>query len=114
METDWNHLDGVEAAERILAAAVSSRADQVHLTSDAKGATIFFISPERIEFFTYIPACCRDRVYQYFRHIGGIDTYSAPPCVGYGLFSQGEETHTLEIHVLKGIVEIDVLVKISL
>lgn len=114
MDQDWSHLEGVEAAERVLAAAISSRAGQIHLTSDVNGATIFFISPERIEFFTYIPACCRDRLYQYLRHIAGIEPYAQLPCVGYGLFSQGEETHALEIQVLKGIVELDVLVKISL
>lgn len=114
MEKDWNSLDGIEAAERMLAAAISSAANQIHLTSDAEGATIFFISPERIEFFTYIPACCRDRLYNYLRHVAGIDSYASLPCTGYGLFAQGEETRTLEIQVLKGIVEIDLLVKITM
>ena len=62
MHNDWEHLEGVEVTERIIRAALSSGAREVHLSTTDQGATVFFLSPERIEFFTHLSLGCRERV----------------------------------------------------
>lgn len=112
-ESNWDGLEGIEATERILSAAINSGAREVHLSSDGEGGTVFFVSPERIEFFRHIPIRCRDALRCYLRDITAIDQWREAPASGFGVFSRGDETYSLEVQVIKGSYDEDLIIKIG-
>lgn len=113
MAVKWDNLEGGDAAERIIRAAISAEASEIHCTSDAEGATLFFISPERIEFFDHIPPGCCEMVHQYLRSMAAIDNWVPPPARGVGVFVWDGDTYSLEINLLKGGHGEDIKVTIS-
>jgi hypothetical protein len=113
MDKSWGGLEGCEATEKILHAAIGSNAGEVHLSADAEGGTVFFVSPERIEFFCHLPMTCRRAVQKALADIGGIDGWKELPVCGYGVFAIGDDCCcNLEIRIIKGTFEQDVIVKI--
>jgi len=113
MGDEWRDLEGVEATERILHAALSAGAHEIHLSADGDGATLFFVSPENIEFFAHVACCCRDRIRNYLRTLAAIDSWKPAPVVGFGVFRHGGVDCQLEVAFLKGSSDQDVIIKIT-
>ncbi len=101
MPQDWNNLEGVQVTERIIRAAVKTGANEVHLSSDADGATVFIVSADNVEFFAQLPVDCRDKVLAYLRVLGSIDAWIPAPVSGVGTFACEEHECQLEIRLLK-------------
>ena len=101
MPQDWNNLEGVQATERIVRAAVSNGASEVHISSDTDGATVLFMSAHNMEFFAQLPAECKDRVLAYLRVLGSIDAWESTPVSGVGTFAGEDHECQLEIRLLK-------------
>jgi hypothetical protein len=100
MPFDWNQLEGPEAAEKILRAAVSCGAAEINLSADAEGATIFFLSQEQIEFFDHLPTNCRDVVRESLKVAAGIDLWKPAPASGCGVLTQGNAAYDLEVRTV--------------
>ena len=93
----WEKMDGAEAMERVLAAAVACQAREVNISCDGEGAAIFFLSAEGIEFFDHIPSICCEALRNHLKTQAGIDLWQAPPASGFAAFCQGEKQYSLEV-----------------
>lgn len=110
---DWDGLEGVDAAERILRAALERGASQIHLTCDNGGVCVLFLASDQLEHFAHLSVACRERVRGYLKHLAGIDPVAHPPASGYGLAVLGERTVNVEVRTLAGALEEDLAVKLA-
>jgi len=113
MADDWDRLEGIAAAERILHAAVTGGAREIHVTADEDGATVFFVSPDQIEFFAHVPCRCRDGVQGYLRTLAAIDSWKPAPASGFGVWSYDGLECQVEVRLVKGKAADDVIVKVA-
>lgn len=112
-QENWDGFEGIETAERILGAALNCEATEVHISSDGDGATVFFGSKDRIEFFRHIPDRCRDALLHYLRDLTGVDQWCLPPVTGFGVLGMNDTTRSLELQIIKGSHGLDFVIKIG-
>ncbi len=112
MAEDWDSLEDVDATERIIRAALSCGASQIHFSCDNAGGTVFFLSDGALEFYAQVSIRCRDLVRNYLRVLAGLDSWAPPPLRGFGVFTCDGENISLEVCVIKGSVDTDVTVNI--
>lgn len=113
MDADWSELEGINATERILRAALAAGASRIDITHDAEGATVIFQSQDRLEVFTHVPANCREEMYAYVRRLAGIDVWEEPPVEGACVFCHGEETHCMDVALRKGMGGTDLVIRLA-
>jgi len=112
--TDWDKVEGPEAAERILRAAVLCGASEINFSTDAEGATVFFLSCEQIELFDHLPPRCRDAVRDWLKQATGIEPWSPPPATGYAsFFGIDGTTCEYEVRTIGGARGEDLVIKIT-
>lgn len=113
MDGDWERLEGVEATERILSAALSDCACDIHVASDPDGATVYFGAEQNLSVFARIPTDCRDAVVRYLRNLAAIDHWRNPPATGAGHFQHKEQPYTVEVEILRGAGGEDAMIHLS-
>lgn len=113
MNPEWDGMEGVDAAERVIRSALQSAASEVHISGDSDGATVYFISPERMEFFTHLPPDCRDGVFRYLRGFACVDDWEEPPVSGVGTFAHDGGDCQIDVRFLCGDAGQDVILRIA-
>lgn len=113
MPEEWDNLEGVDAAERVLRAALSARAEEVHVSCDSGGASVYLSGQELIEFLVYLSPDCRDKMLRYLRDRSGIDQWKPAPVKGLAVFDRFGKSYQLEVRFLPGSHGGDVFIRIS-
>ena len=83
MSIDWGQFDEVGSTELVISHAIECGAKDVHIVTSQKGADIFFVCDDTIEYFCSVPESTREQLFQYARLLATIDPYRSLPQCGY-------------------------------